>query len=352
MDNLTHTLCGLALARLGLDRHGPRATLALAVGANLPDVDIVTGLVGLETYLVHHRGITHSLVGVVAQTVLLALAVRHWPARSAGDRAPLSILAWYSLLGVGSHLALDALNSYGVRPFLPFDPGWIYGDAVFIVEPWLWLAFGAAAVSGARRSLPSDVAWLVLVAAASALMAWSGRMPVPFLAAWTVAMGFVLWVRMRGLSPAGRRLGARAGVACALLYVGAAFVTTAAARARAVAAVEAVLPDGARLDATSITPLPAMPWRHECLVVQDGHVRRVRVDLLAGEVVLGNPIAQNLDDPILERVRMTQRLRAWRTFARVPYVTRSQAGEVVLGDLRYGHEPERRDWSSLRVEVE
>jgi len=59
MDNLTHTFCGLALARTGLDRHGPRATAALVVGANLPDADAVSLLFGLDAYLVHHRGITH-----------------------------------------------------------------------------------------------------------------------------------------------------------------------------------------------------------------------------------------------------------------------------------------------------
>ena len=42
MDNLTHTLYGLALARTGLHRTTPRATLTLLVGANLPDVDFIS----------------------------------------------------------------------------------------------------------------------------------------------------------------------------------------------------------------------------------------------------------------------------------------------------------------------
>jgi inner membrane protein len=44
-----------------------------------------------------------------------------------------------ALVGTLSHLLLDFTNSYGVHPFWPFDGRWYYGDAVFIVEPWLWL---------------------------------------------------------------------------------------------------------------------------------------------------------------------------------------------------------------------
>jgi inner membrane protein len=258
------------------------------------------------------------------------------------------------LLGIGSHLALDALNSYGVRPFLPFDPRWYYGDAVLIVDPWLWLALGGAAALGARRAPVSDVLWLAAVAAGAGLMAWSGRVPVAVIGAWAAAMAAILAARLGWLPRPPQRLAAATGVACALGYIGVAFAAAAAARARAVAAVETLLPADAQLDATSVTPLPALPWRHECLVKKDGLVHRVRVDLLSGEVDLSAPLAQNLDDPVLERVRMTQRLRAWRVFARVPYVSRPArgSGEVIVGDLRYGHEPAAREWSSQRLPVD
>ena len=52
-----------------------------------------------------------------------------------------------SLLG---HLVLDSWNSYGVHPFYPFDMRWYYGDAMFIVEPWLWLFLGVAAMANTR----------------------------------------------------------------------------------------------------------------------------------------------------------------------------------------------------------
>ena len=54
---------------------------------------------------------------------------------------------------------MDWLNSYGVRLLMPFSDRWFYGDALYIVDPLLYLLFGAAIVlgapSGAReRSAP------------------------------------------------------------------------------------------------------------------------------------------------------------------------------------------------------
>src|SRR5207244_8174094 len=68
MDNLTHTLTGVALSQAGLNRKTRYATLALVIGSNLPDVDIVTRLAGSATYLKYHRGITHSVLGVTMRS--------------------------------------------------------------------------------------------------------------------------------------------------------------------------------------------------------------------------------------------------------------------------------------------
>ncbi len=52
---------------------------------------------------------------------------------------------WYGLsyLGVATHPLLDWLNTYGIRLLMPLDPRWFYGDAVFIVDPWIWLVSGS-----------------------------------------------------------------------------------------------------------------------------------------------------------------------------------------------------------------
>jgi len=50
MDNLTHTLTGLALSQAGLNRWYARPGLLLIVAANIPDIDIVTITRGAFNY--------------------------------------------------------------------------------------------------------------------------------------------------------------------------------------------------------------------------------------------------------------------------------------------------------------
>jgi inner membrane protein len=142
MDNITHTLTGLALSQAGLNRKTRFATLALVVGANLPDVDLLSRLGGPLTYLRYHRGIAHSILGVTVLAALLAGALlylgRKFP--NAKKNVPplhprwLFAICW---IATTSNLLLDFTNSYGVRPFLPFSDRWYAGDIMFIFDPLL-----------------------------------------------------------------------------------------------------------------------------------------------------------------------------------------------------------------------
>src|SRR5262249_60354830 len=74
-DNITHGLAAALLAQAGLrQRYGALATVALIVGAELPDLDCLFKLAGPVSEFVHHRGITHSLLGG-AGLALLGAAV-------------------------------------------------------------------------------------------------------------------------------------------------------------------------------------------------------------------------------------------------------------------------------------
>jgi inner membrane protein len=134
VDNLTHTLTGLALSRAGLNRFYGRAALVLMLAANAPDMDVAWSFRGTIGYLEHHRGITHSipLLPVVALLpVLITCAVgrtmRGWKA------------AWVlSMIGVASHLLLDSTNAYGIRLLLPFSARWFELDLNNIFDFWFW----------------------------------------------------------------------------------------------------------------------------------------------------------------------------------------------------------------------
>lgn len=129
------------MSHAGLNRKTRFATLVIVVGANLPDIDAVSRFDSSATYLKYHRGITHSILGVMVLGVILAgvsyyLARKAAPRRSAPPVNPRWLLVC-SLLATGSHLLLDFSNSYGVRPFLPFSGRWYAWDIMFIVDPLL-----------------------------------------------------------------------------------------------------------------------------------------------------------------------------------------------------------------------
>ncbi|MFN8009233.1 MAG: metal-dependent hydrolase [Terriglobia bacterium] len=143
MDNLTHTLYGYALAKAGLDRTAKHATLALLIGANLPDVDLLTLVNGQTNYLRYHRGITHSITGMLILSLLLSCCLlRFQKTGSPGERQKRFWgLFLASFIGTGSHVLLDYTNSYGIRPLLPFKGDWYSLDLVFILDPWILVIF-------------------------------------------------------------------------------------------------------------------------------------------------------------------------------------------------------------------
>ena len=153
MENLSHTLFGLVLSKAGLEETSPLATTALVISSNLPDVDALFGArSGSLGYIKYHRGITHSFIGIACLAAILTLLLVYIDRRLRLRRDPFfrparpGRIFWISVLGGLGHLLLDFTNNYGVRPLLPFDGRWFYGDLVFIADPWIWLILGAAAV--------------------------------------------------------------------------------------------------------------------------------------------------------------------------------------------------------------
>ena len=133
MDNATHSLCGLMLARMGLDRWCPRAAALLIIGSNLPDADIVMRIEDSITYLDYHRHLTHSVTLAPAVAIVTVLLVRLF-SRGAFPYLRSFLIA---LLGVFAHLAFDATNMYGIRLALPASAKWVELDVLHVVDPWI-----------------------------------------------------------------------------------------------------------------------------------------------------------------------------------------------------------------------
>ena len=150
MDPVTHLLTGAVLARAGLNRKAAYATTAMIIAAEFPDVDTAWSVFGPVTGFQHHRGITHTFVGLPFEAALVVggfwVLHRWWKAPQ--WRAPVNWGWLYAgcLLALLSHLLLDWTNNYGIRPFFPFNARWYAGSFVFIVEPVLLALLAGALV--------------------------------------------------------------------------------------------------------------------------------------------------------------------------------------------------------------
>jgi inner membrane protein len=268
LDNLTHSLLGAALAEIALPPGAPRPARRLfyvagVAAANLPDLDLLyTGVTPPPLgYLLHHRGHTHTLVGLAAQGVLFGVLCRFvGPGRrlASPDRVRLWILIAAGLL---SHVLLDAGNSYGVHPFYPFDVRWYYGDAVFIFEPWLWLLLGLPAAWTASRPA-TRIALLALVAILTVGLALSGVVPGGAVAALILA-GLVYGSGLSRLPPRGLAITA---VIASVLFVGVLFGLSRLARRQATALFAPAV-QGEILDVV-LTPDPANPVCWSLIVIE------------------------------------------------------------------------------------
>lgn len=150
MDNLTHSLFALTLARTPLSRAGRGTTAALVLASNAPDIDIVATAGGAVKYLEWHRGMTHGPLGIVGLGVIAAGIVwagrriydQRWPRKSAtgGDAehdAPFGMLVAVSIIGVLLHVLMDLPTTYGTRLLSPFSWHWFAVDWMPIVDVYL-----------------------------------------------------------------------------------------------------------------------------------------------------------------------------------------------------------------------
>ena len=167
MDTLTHALSGALLARATVSKDAPpnSTTRRIATGffaCASPDLDFVTGVGGPVSYLLNHRGVTHSLIllplWALGLSWLLAKIVRE----PGGWRALYGITA----MAIGLHIAGDLITSYGTMILAPFSD-WRPGiGTTFIIDLWFSGIIIAGLVASAiahRSRWPAVVGLAVLV---------------------------------------------------------------------------------------------------------------------------------------------------------------------------------------------
>ncbi|HEY4931680.1 MAG TPA: metal-dependent hydrolase [Terriglobales bacterium] len=148
MEPVTHFLTGACMGRAGINRKTALATLTMVLASEAADLDVLWAVKGPIAAFQHHRGITHSFVGVpfvAAATLgfvylLHHFWLRHRPAKPSSPPLRWGYLYFLALLAALSHLLLDYTTAYGIRLLEPFNWRWYSWDIVFIVEPIILLA--------------------------------------------------------------------------------------------------------------------------------------------------------------------------------------------------------------------
>jgi inner membrane protein len=369
VDNLTHSIIGLAAGEL-IDRSLPeepsreraqaRHRLLLVTGAlasNFPDIDLVLMpfLSRPLGYLLEHRGHTHTLLFAIPEALLLvALLWLLWPAArqvlrvSHAARRGVALAAGIGLL---LHLSMDYLNSYGLHPFAPVDPHWLYGDTLFIIEPMFWVLLGVPMIlqiqrRGIRFALLGAMALVLIGCTAAGFLQWGSLL---LLGATALVLGALAGRWRRALV---------AGTVLSLAWIGVQAGASHAARAT-VAADLARQDSASRLLDAAMAPFPANPlcWS---FVTVESNTARGTYRLRRGVLSLNETLAPTASCPSkmaggvapagtqgiawfgstesslaqLQHLQQTNcHIDAWLRFARMPLIDAKSATDLRFGNL-------------------
>jgi inner membrane protein len=288
MDNVCHTLVGAAVGEAGLKTRTRFGAAALMISANLPDLDVL--IFATDTpHVSFRRGWTHGagaqLLLPVLLTGVLWLVGRRRSGPPGGPGVHAGWLLVLSYTGVYTHVFLDYLNNYGVRLLVPLDWRWFYGDALFIVDPWLWLVLGVGVWAARRWASPRPARWSLATATCYILMMLA-------VARSARVAAIEQWEALRGVRP------------------------------RAVMA----------------GPLPVTPFGREVIVDAGDHYERGRWSWPSTVVFSPEAILKNDASLEVRVAREAPDVRAFLVWSRFPFWSLEPAGEgtrVTVTDARF-----------------
>ncbi|MEO7158393.1 MAG: metal-dependent hydrolase [Vicinamibacterales bacterium] len=296
---MCHSLIGMAASRAGLKQLTPLATSTLVIANNLPDIDV--GVFATHTLAMSfRRGWTHGILAQALLPIALTGAMlaydRYYTKPDPGDRAKPGALLLLSYLGVLLHVFMDFTNSYGVWLLMPFSDRWFYGDAIYIVDPWLYLLLGLGWGLAKRGPRPAQIA---------------------------VTLAAIYVVAMLGSNVLARREVAR-GLARAGQSAGTRFM---------------------------VTPVVVNPFQREVVLdVGDRYEKgNLWFDPLPHFRPAGFGIIKGLDQPGVQPALQSPRASAYLRWSRFPFVQADAAGGAWLNDYRYANAGPY-GWSALKLQ--
>jgi membrane-bound metal-dependent hydrolase YbcI (DUF457 family) len=379
MDTITHGIAGALIGKAflagesdaadegepaGSRRYataGRVAVWAATLGAVFPDSDSVLDFLdptGMAV-ITEHRGLTHSLVLLPLWVLLLAMATRWLVKRRQAEQAPTPRTMKFVLayaVGIGSHIFLDLINSWGTMIWMPLSKRRVAWDLVFVIDLTLTaivLAPQMAAWAYARRpstslrasdgSFSRRLAAFVLFSLGAVGAEWVARQAGFFLSPWVVVGSIALFAALFFL-PARNGWGfgvpratwCRTGVVALVVYLNLCFVAHWAAYER-VSRFAATLKE--RAEDVAAIPLPPSPLNWSGLVRTEEGVYTARIRLFSGENPADFTFVPNAPpNRWIRAARELPLVQSYLWFARFPVTSHRRVNElhvVQFEDLRF-----------------
>jgi membrane-bound metal-dependent hydrolase YbcI (DUF457 family) len=376
MDTITHGIVGALIGKAFFagrdepsangrparsDRGARVAIVATTLGAIFPDIDTFAGPLARNPLAIMewHRNITHSLVMLPVWAILLALLTRLL-VRWRGWQSP----SWPRLfliyaVGLGSHIFLDVITSFGTMVWSPLRYTRVAWDWMFILDFTLVaLALVPQLVAWSLRRPDRQVwralgVWIACTGAAFGIYAVADAAGFPF-ARWVVGLAsalVALAVSVPGIDGWGFRVRraswCRAGFVLVAAYIALAGTAHHAALARTEAFADA---HHLRVENLGALPSPPSVVSWEGLVRTPDGVYRLPMDLRHAAMPAPVFYADTASRRTISEAAELHPVQVYLWFARFPWFRSSERdGQRVLdiSDLQFVRTTEASPGASI-----
>jgi len=130
-----------------------------ALAQSIPDVDFISSFwADTPSYLLAHRGFTHSLLFCLLATIGFALLAEHYHKQ---HRVGYSKWILFFTLQLSVHLFIDLFNSYGTGLLEPFSHVRLSFNALFVADPFftVWPAIACVMLLLLKSRIYKRIFW-------------------------------------------------------------------------------------------------------------------------------------------------------------------------------------------------
>jgi membrane-bound metal-dependent hydrolase YbcI (DUF457 family) len=342
VDTITHGIAGALLAKAFVSEgEGRVAAMAVTVGSVFPDSDTFVNFFYRDriAFLEIHRGITHSLVALPAFALLLGGLTTLW----IGQRRKWLLFSGLFGIGIGLHILMDVITSFGTMVWLPLNRTRVTWDMVFIIDVVLTSIvllpqLTAWVYSDRERARQRGYGvWLCMTLAGIAVAWLASWQQVPVsgrtVATASALIAAVLWLPSLG----GRGFQwprskyCRVGVAALAIYLGLCAIAHQAALRRVE---EYAKLSGVTVERLAALPAPPSLLRWYGLVQSPQGIYRGSINLTDFSLAAYRFFPNAEDNRYLQTAESLADAKVFLWFARFPWVTYQQLGNLHVVEIR------------------